>query len=55
MNMILMGYSAMFITLMLEPLSTSETSVYSNDTARHYIPEGIRLHFICRPIAVCAY
>jgi hypothetical protein len=29
---------------MMEALYTSETSVYSNDTARHYIPEDSGLH-----------
>jgi hypothetical protein len=29
---------------MMEAVRTSETSVYSNDTTRRYIPEGSRLH-----------
>jgi hypothetical protein len=32
------------ITLMMEAVSTSEISVYSNKTTRRYIPEGSRLH-----------
>jgi hypothetical protein len=31
------------ITLMVEAVSTSETSVYSNETIRRYIPEGCNL------------
>jgi hypothetical protein len=30
--------------LMMEAVRTSETSVYSNETARRYIPEGSNLH-----------
>jgi hypothetical protein len=29
-----------FIALMTEAVRTSETSVYFNETTRHYIPEG---------------
>jgi hypothetical protein len=29
-----------FTILIIEAVCTSETSVYSNETARHYIPEG---------------
>jgi hypothetical protein len=29
---------------MMEAVHTSETSVYSNDTTWHYIPEGFNLY-----------
>jgi hypothetical protein len=32
------------IALMMEAVNTSETSVYSNDTTRRYIPEGSDLN-----------
>jgi hypothetical protein len=32
--------SAGFITLMMEAVRTSQTSVYPNETTRRYIPEG---------------
>jgi hypothetical protein len=32
-----------FIALMMEAVRTSETSVYSNETTRRYIPEGSNL------------
>jgi hypothetical protein len=31
--------------LMMEAVHATETSVYSNETARLYIPEGSNLHF----------
>jgi hypothetical protein len=34
-----------FITLQIEAVHISETSVYSNKTIRRYIPEGSHLHF----------
>jgi hypothetical protein len=33
-----------YITLMMEAVRISETSVYSKETKRRYIPEGSRLH-----------
>jgi hypothetical protein len=33
---------------MVEAVSTSETSVYSNETTRRYIPEGSNLHTLRR-------
>jgi hypothetical protein len=33
-----------FITLMMEAVHISETSVYFNDTSRRYIPENFHLH-----------
>jgi hypothetical protein len=33
------------ITLMMEAVCTSESSVHSNETTRHYIPEGTNLHY----------
>jgi hypothetical protein len=32
-----------FIALMMEAVRTSETSFFSNETTRHYIPEGFNL------------
>jgi hypothetical protein len=37
-------YHSLVITPMMEGVCTPETSVYSNDTTRHYIPEGSNLH-----------
>jgi hypothetical protein len=34
----------LFITLMMDAVSSSETSVYCNKITRRYIPEGSRLH-----------
>jgi hypothetical protein len=34
----------MMITLMMEAVHTSETSVYFNETIWRYIPEGCHLH-----------
>jgi hypothetical protein len=34
---------SLFIDLMMEPVRTSETSVYFNETTRRYIPEGCHL------------
>jgi hypothetical protein len=34
----------LFITLMMEAVSTSEMLVYFNKTTQRYIPEGCRLH-----------
>jgi hypothetical protein len=33
-----------FITLMMEAVRTSETSVYSNENTWRYIPEGFNHH-----------
>jgi hypothetical protein len=33
-----------FITVVVEAAHTSETSVYSDETRRRYIPEGSHLH-----------
>jgi hypothetical protein len=33
-----------FITLIMEAVSTSEISVYSNETTRRCIPEGSNIH-----------
>jgi hypothetical protein len=33
---------------MMETVRTSETSVYSNETTRRYIPEDSKLHTRCR-------
>jgi hypothetical protein len=33
-----------FIALMMEAVSTTETSVYSNETTRRYIPEDFNIH-----------
>jgi hypothetical protein len=33
-----------FISLMMEAVRTSETSVYSNETTRRYVPEGSHLN-----------
>jgi hypothetical protein len=32
------------MALIMEVVRTSETSVYSNETTRRYIPEGANLH-----------
>jgi hypothetical protein len=32
------------IALMMEAVRTSETSVYSKETTKHYIPEASNLH-----------
>jgi hypothetical protein len=34
----------MIVTPMMDVVRTSETSVYSNETTRHYIPEYYHLH-----------
>jgi hypothetical protein len=34
----------MIMALIMEAVRISETSVYSNETARCYIPEGCKLH-----------
>jgi hypothetical protein len=34
----------LFIALMMEAVQTSETSVHSNETIQHYIPEDSKLH-----------
>jgi hypothetical protein len=36
----------MMITLMMEAVLTSETSVYFNETTRRYIPEDYSLHLL---------
>jgi hypothetical protein len=36
----------MFMTLMIEAVHTSETSVYSNETTRRYIPGGSDVHTV---------
>jgi hypothetical protein len=38
-------YDAM-IALMMEVVRTSETSVYSNETKRRYIPQHSKRHFV---------
>jgi hypothetical protein len=39
---------ASIIRPVLEAVHTSETSVYSNETTRRYIPEGSKLRIRCR-------
>jgi hypothetical protein len=34
------------ITVMIEAVRTSKTSVYSNETTRRYIPERSKLHIV---------
>jgi hypothetical protein len=42
---ILVGVDRRFrVDLMMETVRTCETSVYSNETTRRYIPEGSYLH-----------
>jgi hypothetical protein len=36
---------------MMEAVRTSETSVYSNETTRRYIPEGSNLHIQAKDFA----
>jgi hypothetical protein len=36
------------MTLSMEAVGASETSVYLNDTTRRYIPENFHLHTRCR-------
>jgi hypothetical protein len=36
------------ITLMMEAICTSQTSVYFNDTTQHYTPEGCNIHTRCQ-------
>jgi hypothetical protein len=38
-----LGVGSGFIALMMEAICASETSVYSNETTRHYIPEDSKL------------
>jgi hypothetical protein len=38
------AYRLHHTALMMEEVRTSETSVYSNETTRRYIPEGCNLH-----------
>jgi hypothetical protein len=51
----LLGYSAVrlkVITLMMEAVYTSKMSVYSSETAWHYIPEGCHI-FVCLKFIYC--
>jgi len=36
--------TASILTLMVDEVSISETSIYSNETTRRYTPEGSYLH-----------
>jgi hypothetical protein len=40
------GVMILIITMMTETVRISETSVYSNETSRRYIPEGSHLHTV---------
>jgi hypothetical protein len=49
----LVGVHTAPITLMMEAVRTSKTSVYSNETTRRNVPESSHLHSICL-FYVCA-
>jgi tRNA1(Val) A37 N6-methylase TrmN6 len=51
-----LGVGSGFIALMMEAICASETSVYSNETTRHYIPEDSKLQkvsFLFKNIQGC--
>jgi hypothetical protein len=43
----------LFIALMMEAVRTSETSVYSNEATRRYIPEDSKLYLFHSHLAIC--
>jgi hypothetical protein len=47
-----MNIRAFYIAVMMGAVRTSETSVYSNENTRRYIPEGFNVHLEVYAVAV---